>query len=218
MTRIRTASLSLLAILAIGASASAAASAALPEFTGPYPKAFTSSSKTSILETVGKTKVKCAADTNAGSITGPGTGNLTITLTGCESKGFLCNSPGGAAGEIVTHSLTSTLGYINRELKEVGIDFANPAGALLMEFQCGNLLGVVRGSVIGKVTPINKLVKPPGHFTAKFIEKKGIQAIGKFEAGPLDILEASINGGPFEPAGLKASDLIRFSEPVELKA
>jgi hypothetical protein len=220
MTRTITAAIYVVAILSIGAVAAASASAALPEFSGPFPKAFTSTSKASTLETVGKTKVKCEADTNAGTITGPNAGNLTITFTGCQTKTIPCNSPGAVPGEIVTHGLTSTLGYINRELKEVGIDFSNPAGALVLEFQCGPATaGVVRGSVIGKITPVNKLVKPPAHFTVKFAQKKGIQTIGKFEAGPLDILETSLNGGPFEPSGLNSVDLVKFAAPpVEIFA
>jgi hypothetical protein len=217
MTRIRTVSICLLAAFVSSAVAAASASA-LPEFSGPFPKAFTSTSKTTILETVGKTKVKCAADTSTGEITGPTAGIAMLRLTGCESKTFPCNSPGAAAGEIVTHPLSITVGYINRELKEVGLDLANPAGALLAEFQCVNLVAVMRGSVIGKITPVNKLVKPGAHFSLKFAQKAGAQKIVKFAGGPVDILETSFNGGPFEPSGLGSTDVVSFKEPVLLKA
>jgi len=216
MSRIRAVALCLVAAFVMSAAPSALA--ALPEFSPPFPKTFTSTSKASTLETVGKTKVKCTADTDAGQITGPNTGNVTIKFTGCETKGFACNSPGAAAGEIASHGLSSTVGYVNRKTKEVGIDYSNPAGAILAEFQCGNVLGVVRGSVIGKITPVNNVVKPPGHFTVKFSQKAGTQKITKFAGKPIDILETALNGGPFEPSGLSSTDLIRFAEPVVIKA
>jgi hypothetical protein len=216
MARIKIAALCLTATFAVGAVAAASASA-LPEFSGPFPKPFTSKSGVSNLETVGKKRVKCKADTNTGEITGPNAGQVTIRFTGCESSKFLCNSPGAAAGEIVTFPLTTTLGYVNRETKEVGLDLSNPAGALVMEFQCANIRGVVRGSVIGKITPINKPVKPPSKFTVKFIQKAGKQSITAFAGGPPDILETSF-GGPFEPSGLTSNDSIAFATPVVIVA
>jgi hypothetical protein len=217
MSRLRTVALCLIAMFAIGA-VSAASASALPEFTGPFPKPFSSTSKTSILETVGKTKVKCTADTNAGEVTGPTTGLVRIRFTGCESKTFPCNSPGAAAGEIVTTVLSGILGYVNRETKEVGLDLSNPAGALLAEFQCVNLRFAVRGSVIGKVTPVNKPVIPPSRFIVKFVQKAGKQSIMKLAGGPVDILETSVNGGPFEPSGLSSTDALLFKEPVVINA
>lgn len=208
----------LLATFAIFAVIATSASAALPEFSGPFPKPLTSTSKTSVLETVGKTKVKCAADTNTGEITSPSGGILTIRFTGCESKKFPCASPGAAPGEIATHPLVATLGYVSRVPKEVGLDLSNPAGALLAEFQCDNLLATIKGSAIGLITPINKLLAPPKHFTLKFIQKKGIQKILEFAGGSPDFLETSLNGGPFEQSGLTSTDLISFGVPAEIKA
>jgi hypothetical protein len=216
MAHIKSVALCLMTTFAVGAVAATSASA-LPEFTGPFPKPFTSKSGVSNLETVGKKRVKCVADTNTGEITGPNAGHVTIRFTGCESSKFPCSSPGAGAGEIVTFPLTTTLGYVNRVTKEVGLDLANPAGALVMEFQCGNIRGSVRGSVIGKITPINKLVKPPGKFTVKFLQKAGKQSIIEFAGGPPDILETSF-GGPFEPSGLSSTDSIAFGSPVTIVA
>jgi hypothetical protein len=218
MTRIRTTGACLIATFAISAAVATSASAALPEFNAPFPKPFSSTSKTSILETVGKTKVKCTADTNTGEVTGPSGGILTIRLTGCESKKFSCASPGAAPGEIVTHPLIAMLGYVSRVPKEVGLDLSNPAGALLAEFQCGNLLATIKGSAIGLITPINKLLVPPKHFALKFVQKSGIQKILNFAGGSPDFLETSLNGGPFEQTGLASTDLISFGVPAEIKA
>jgi hypothetical protein len=219
MTRTRTALLCLFAVGALSA-AGAAPALALPEFTGPFPKAFTSTSKTTVMETAGTKKVvKCTADTNVGEITGPTSGLLTIRFTGCTQGTIPCNSSGAAAGEIVTLGLVARLGYINRELKEVGVELSNPAGALITEFACGAASSfVLRGGVIGKITPVNKLVKPPARFNLKFTQKAGLQVIKNFAGEPPTFWEASLNGGPFEPDGITSTDLLSFTAPTMIVA
>ena len=77
---------------------------------------------------------------------------------------------------------------------------------------------MVTGSVIEKITPVNKLVKPPAGFNLKFTQAKGKQKPPKFELGPVDVLETSINGGPIEESGLMSTDLLTFAAPLEIKA
>ncbi len=193
---------------------------ALPAFNPAAPIPFTSSSGASTLETVSKVKVKCKADTNKGEITGPNSVSVVVSFTGCEAKGgIMCNSPNGVAGEIVTTTLSGTLGYlVNPEIKEVGLDLSSPAGAVLAEFTCGAALrAIVTGSVIGQITPVNKLLLPPKHFMLKFKQKKGKQAITHLFGGPIDVLMTSF-GGPFEESGLNSSDNVSFAAPVEIKA
>ena len=96
MTRTRAFGLCLAAILAISVGAAASAYAALPAFVGPIPITFKSTSKTVMLETVGKKKVKCTGSSDAGEVTGPQTGTVTIRFTGCESLKFPCSTPGVA--------------------------------------------------------------------------------------------------------------------------
>jgi len=221
MQALRRLALCVAAACAAGAIAAASASAALPEFSPPFPNAFHSTSKATILETIAKVKVKCIADTNEGEVTGPETGHIKIRFTGCESKTIKCKSPNALnPGEIETPVLALAPGYITHTptLTEVGIDISSPTGAPVMEFFCGAALrGTVIGSVIGKITPINKLVNPSGHFILKFAQKAGHQAIQHFETGPVDILEASF-GGPFEPAGLASTDAIGFIAPIKISA
>ena len=221
MQALRRMALCLVAAAAVGAIAAGSASAALPEFSPPFPNPLHSTSKATILESIAKVKVKCIADTNEGEVTGPVTGTIKFRFTGCESKTIPCKSPNAPnPGEIDTPVLSLSLGYITHTptLTEVGIDISSPTGAPVMEFFCGAALrGVVDGSVIGKITPINKLVSPSGHFVLKFAQKAGHQAIQHFEAGPIDILEASF-GGPFEPAGLASTDLVRFALPMKVNA
>ncbi len=206
--------------LAVVGLAAAPALAALPEFSPAAPIPFTSSSGTSTLETVSKIKVKCKADTDKGEITGPNTVIMVVSFTGCETKGpIMCNSPNGVAGEIVTAVLSGTLGYIvNPEVKEVGLDLSSPTGAVIAEFTCGAALrAIVVGSVIGQITPVNKLLLPPKHFTLKFKQAKGKQSITHLSGGPIDVLMTSF-GGPFEESGLSSSDKVSFAAPLEIKA
>jgi hypothetical protein len=207
MRRIRFATLLGLALAAL-ATVPGSALGALPEFSGPFPKAFTSTSELTTFETVSANKVVCKADTDTGEITGPNAGIVTIRLTGCESGGLACNSAGAAVGEIVTNVLTATLLYRNRELKTVGLELASPpTGAPFAEFTCGGgaLRVVIRGAALGALTPVNKKVKPPkGHYTLKFKKAKG--------------LEMSFGGGPPEGATLTSTDKLTFGEVTEVKA
>lgn len=86
-----------------------------------------------------------------------------------------------------------------------------------MEFVCGPLKVVVDGSVIGKATPVNKLIKPPGHFTLKFAQSAGKQKPTHFESGPIDVLSTSF-GGPFLESGLASTDTITFLAPMMIAA
>jgi len=219
MTRIRTLGLCCIAMLALSVGLTASAWAALPEFVGPFPTPFTSKSGKTTLETVKKATITCATDKGSGEVTGPKTGVMRITLSGCEfvTLGLVCNSTGVPPGEIVTATLIMTLGYINGPKKEVGIDLSTATGGPLMEFSCGALRVIVDGSVIGKITPVNKLVKPPGHFTLKFTQTSGKQKPTKFEAEPTDVLSTSF-GGPFAESGLSSTDEVTFAIPTMIAA
>ena len=214
----RTVELCLLATLALNAAAAAPAPAALPEFSGPFPKAFTSSSKGSILQTVSAVKVKCKADVTAGEISAEKAGNINITFTGCEAAGSACESPGAAPGEIATFTLGVTLGYLNREAKEVGFDLAAIAPAPIAMFACGSLEGSVVGSAIGRINPVNKVKRPTSRFTLRFSQSGGKQRAIKLEGEPKEVLETSLAGGLYEESGLTSTDAIRFSEAVEISA
>ncbi len=211
--------LGLLAALLIGGPLAASASASLPEFSGPFPKAFTSTSKTVTVETVSKLKATCTAATDAGTIEDAKTGTVVIKLTGCKALGFECSSSGAKAGEIVTNTLVNTLGYINAQKKEVGLDVSAPAtGAPFTEFTCDGYTITVRGSVIGELTPVNKTVKAGKKVSLKFKQSKGKQKPTNLEGGPTDVLSGSVEGGPSEEAGLKLTDALTFSEAIEIHA
>jgi hypothetical protein len=172
-----------------------------------------------VLETaVSKAKVKCTADTGFGEITGGQTGMMQMLFSGCSLKSISCHTPGVVPGDIATALLSMKVGYINKANKEVGIDLATATGAPFMEFVCGTTLrGIVTGSVIGIVTPVNKAVSSPKTFKLTFAQKKGIQAIPNLEGGLPDVLETILTG-PTELSGLKSTDQITIAGTVELKA
>jgi hypothetical protein len=208
--------------MALFAATASSALAALPEFSAPFPNPFKSTSKTLLIEsTPAKVKVKCTADTNTGAVTGPATAEVTFRFTNCTSTavaGVLCNSPNGAPGEIVTEKLIGQLGYVTRAPKVVGLDLQNPTGGPLAVILCGGLVIELRGSVIGRVAPLNKKVTPPATVKLAFSQKAGQQAIRMLEGGPVDVPLMSTGGGPLEEAGLASADALTFAAPITIKA
>jgi len=201
--------------LTMCAVAATGAAAAPPEFSPPFPNAFNSTSKAMTLQTIGGLKVSCKADTNKGQVTGPTSALVTISFTGCTQAGARCQGPNGLPGEIVTERLVGTLGYVKKAPKEVGLDLSNPTGGPIAVFFCGEDLRVeVFGSVIGKITPINKVVKPGAHLTLKFAQKAGHQAIKMLLGGPLDVPLTSVLGGPLEESGISSTDELAFAAPI----
>src|SRR3954447_6491380 len=218
MRRIRVAGLCAILLLAVAGASAQSSSAALPEFSGPFGKPFTSKSGPTRLRGVSGKRVLCAASTDVGEITGAKTGSVTITWTGCTLKKTQCSTPGSAPGEIVSPVLSMTLGYINKSAKTVGLDLFEASGGPFLLFSCvsGTRVLVV-GSVIGRVLPINKLVTPSGTFKVRFAQLGGIQKIQNLEGEPKDTLEISFLA-PLENAGLRMEDEILFAEPVTLSA
>ncbi len=207
------------ALLAIAASS---ASAALPEFTPPFPKNMSATSGASTLETVGGMKIECAADTAGGAVTAPQSGTISLTFTGCElvlaSGKVPCTTPGTPPETIVTPPLPAQLGYMSHTPTKAVVGLQIGSGEVIFaEFDCINKV-TVRGSIIGKITPINKLVKPlPKHFTLAFKQAKGVQKPKQFEGGPPTFFATSF-GGPYEESGLTSKELLGFSEPVMIIA
>jgi hypothetical protein len=225
MTHLKRVALGVAVAGVLSGAGSATASAALPEFVPGAPAPFTSTIGAATFETaVTKVLVQCTNGTNEGEITSPNTVLITIRLKGCHHGEVPCNSPNGVPGEIQYVRLTGTLGYIRLASPTkpalVGLDLSSPAGALLTSFSCGAALNVnVRGSMIGAISPINKVVLPPkGHFVVKWAQLKGHQKVNHFAGGPLDFPEASVNGGPIEASGLTATDTVKLPVPEEIKA
>jgi hypothetical protein len=209
-----------LAVTAATVAATATAALALPEWSPPYPKTMSITSGPTTLESVSGTKIECVADTGSGEVTSPMTGSATIILSGCEqvlATGKLpCHTP-GLPPEDIGITAPTRLGYIVHTpvTTEVGLDLGSPT--VLTSFVCAETKVTVKGSVIGKLTPVNKVVKAGKPFALKFKESKGHQKPLAFEAEPPNFLEISF-GGPFESAGLASAEKIKFAEPVTIIA
>jgi len=217
-TRTLLSSLAATLCLAGGVGVSAA-TAAPPEFTPPFPNPFTSTSKAMTLQTVGGFKVKCKADTDKGEVTGPVTALVRITFTGCTSGAARCQGPNGLPGEITTEQLLGTLGYVTRQPKVVGLDLSNPTGGPMVVFFCGEDVRVsVFGSLIGRLTPLNKTLAPGELMHLAFAQKEGHQAIRMLLGGPVDVPMTSVLGGPLQESGVASSDLLKFAAPIRIIA
>lgn len=162
----------LVAILAFGVVTASSASAALPEFTGSYPNTVTFSGKTEISLYGAETgvEVDCYETAGSGSITGAKTLTTTLTFKDCvetedKTKCTSTAKKGLKGGEIQTEAMNSTLVYIAKASKEVGIDLdAHETGKpTFLTFVCEHegivYTNIVRGAVIAHITPLNTKTK-----------------------------------------------------------
>jgi len=242
----RTALVALLAVLALGAVASASASAALPEFvlkgTGsgfvyresPLPVIFQQQNGSG-------GGVECH-----GGVTGSGKfisktevsyGHMTFTKCRIEGS-HACKSAGAKAEEIVTGALKGRLGYLNKAEKSVGLTIEPELKTvhLLFEAECETYGKIAVGespsakefcekfkvcegasTVIGTGKPINTSGKIlEWHF--KCAEGKlGRQEFTKFEGGSTVFLEMEFLG-KWERTCLVMAPEIATEAEVEIKA
>ena len=173
----------------------------------------------------------CTKSAIAGEWTGPKTDTEVITYRGCAFKGAVypgdCTTAGQPMFTIVTNTLDTTLldhgehGPSGGEPAEGrvwdALASAEPSG-VIADFVCDSLVEIREsGSVSGVFTPesLNTMTKKAA------LEFNGIlgEEPGKF--GEQDLhSEASIGGGPFEPAGqgiLKTTFSLKFSGKIEIR-
>ncbi len=182
-------------------------------FGGAVKNHFTSSEGASVYETTGGAiMMRCTSDTDSGIYNGESEDRETITFVGCESNGQKCTTGSLAPGTVQTSELRSLYGFIKNPGK-VGTSLEAVSGPF-MEFKCGSTNVVVRGSVIGTTTPINKMSPT---FVEKFVGAKDRQNVQKFEGEPLDVLESSVGGGPYGPSQFTSTDTITNEEPLEIR-
>jgi hypothetical protein len=91
--------------------------------------------------------VTCTKAKGEGRITGPSTGNVTVTFEKCTSSGESCASAGESAGKIKTALLTTTLA--ENEEKTAVIIRVGEAGAPSASFSCGAEKVVTTGTADG---------------------------------------------------------------------
>lgn len=186
--------------LAVCAIATAAASAEAPEFkfSGENDR-FSSKGGALKLETTKGEVVKCERATATGAVEPIG-GHNTVkdflpVFKGCTAtilgKVYKCKSSGASEEEIKGFGLQAELGWLSKSKEEVGILLgpetgrANNSNDLFAEFECTRVSETVtvkiKGSVIGKITPVNAAVGPAE--TTKFFEVKFTKGEAKGEAG-----------------------------------
>jgi hypothetical protein len=231
MKRIKMMGLCLVAVFAMSAVASSAASAVTYEQPVFYGKAaigstvgpvkFTGTLGEASLETFSKSVVKCTAGTATGEVTGPTTTKNNITnFTGCTLSGFACES-GATVGEIKTEVLKGTLGQVATSGK-IGIRLFNEAegagkhpGHHVAKFSCsGGATPVdVTGSVIGELSGAAGGLEggtgvKEGKFAASmkltFAQALSKQKVVKFDTEAVgEQLESSLKGAAYETSGQK---------------
>lgn len=164
MQRFKVFGATLVALIALGAVMASASMAALPEFSPSTAQKFKGTGKAGELTTLGGgIAIKCTANTLEGTITGPNTGTVNITFTGCSALGFPSNSLGDAEKVILTGTLNYELCYINKAEKVVGV-YISGVNSHIEVPSLGVLINVT-GSLIGQVTPVNSLKTGPYTFT-----------------------------------------------------
>jgi hypothetical protein len=172
------------------------------------------------LETVKKSKVVCTAQSSTGEYSGTNElAHVVLTLTGCEMSGLPCASAEAKQGEIISADLEGQLGIERRgasRLKDrIALDLAatdQEVGGMLMVFRCGGFSVAVRGSVLAPVAT-NKMLAST---TLKYAASKAKQKPEQFEGGPRDVLEISLGGSAFEPAGETLTTVQTSEEPIEV--
>ena len=172
------------------------------------------------IETAAEKKMVCQAETATGRYAETKqVAGVVVKLTGCEypSTGAKCSSAGAAEGEVITNALEGTLGWLNEEKNKVGLDLfpaGEEGGEPWFEASCGAASIKVKGSVIARITSVNNMVPT---FTLKYKQKKGIQEELQFQGeASEETLEASINGGTYEKAGLGLESKLTNEEELEI--
>jgi hypothetical protein len=168
------------------------------------------------LETVKGTKITCKAEKNSGAeYSGEkSVAKIVAEFSGCETGGIECANAG--KGEIITKSLSGTLGVEKLEAEAVKnkleVQLKAEAGGNLAEFKCSTISIEVHGCVGHPVTANKMLLSA----TEKFTASKGEQKPDKFAGGPTDECALESNSGTgFEESGQTITALVENEEKVE---
>jgi hypothetical protein len=165
-------------------------------------------------ETTAKTKIACKAATASGEYSGAKSlMGVVIRFTGCTGFASTCASSGGTSGEIVTRSLGGALGWQEQGKKKVALDLSavGSPGSLVANFACGMTAVSWRGSVIAPATA-DKMSSSSSY---AFSAAHGKQKPEHLENASPDVLEQSVDGGPYVQLGATFKLVLSGEEPVE---
>jgi hypothetical protein len=223
-----------MAMLALSVTASAPASAALPEFNGTFPTTYEFTLSQPTFESTGGQRLACQSATGAGRISGPKTVEaVKWHLLGCELDGsWKCNSAGAKEGEVVSSAINGTLVYLSKAKTEVGVAYSPREPKTLEEglvppvtFASAECKGgggslVIRRTLLAHLSPVNVnasrfeqwFVGKGGHSVPESYENEG----HTFEA----VSELMHNSVPFEKADLNAptEGHLTTGSTIEVKA
>jgi len=193
---------------------------------GEHPKFEGVNSDVVVLE-MPKLTIICAGETFNGEYTGAKTASVAIDLIGCSNaaSGKRCQSNPVKEGEIEPPgTLEGEIGLIKVGTRMgVGLDVKrSPA---ITTFTCSEFgeipedTGVVEGSVIGKIGPLNSMRE---ELRIQYKTSEGKQIPESFEGGSKDTLTVQLISGlgsTTEQAVLKEKRIeILNEEPIEIKA
>ncbi len=143
------------------------------------------------------------------------------TITGVSIGGEACNSAGAASGEVKTEPTTLEVGNLNEKKKELGIEERPTTGSTYAKFSCGKNEVVLRGALIGKVSPVDKKTKAGGDLTDEVLISSAKEVYTHFEGGTTPaVMELQINGGAFSevPVSDKSTIAPTGTATLEVKA
>ena len=210
MKRIRLLGLTLIAVFALGALASASAFAEEPTLTNeagvvptagsPQPFAAESPTATELITSAGG-KVGCTSALGKGSFTSQDSGEVEIEFKGCTDEGAKCNSD-GTAGVINVKGPTQLVDVLPTGTLDLGvwIEPKSKAGGTL-KFTCGTIKTEVLGSVIGVVDNKTGTLLTPAEGAEAKTEVKALwkaNASKDQEITTCMSLKALCEKGPFE--------------------
>jgi alpha-tubulin suppressor-like RCC1 family protein len=199
--------------------------------------AFSGSGLETTLTTAGHSTIKCLAANISGEWTGPKTASVNVEFQGCTTPaGAQCQTVTNPQNksEIALKGVEGELGYIKYEEVEgkvpvvVGLDLKPfpPHNPSLAEYECTGSTekGHLEGSVIGKLTPIDKMTTESKLLYSA--TKSGEQRPVAFQGAPPDTLTTRFTTGfPEETTVGSGASSLNIKEykgsnaaPVEIKA
>jgi hypothetical protein len=198
-----------LAVMGITATAFATVAPTLQPVkgTGAFPIAFTSAGGKASFHLEKGVVIECEQESGVGKMTSANEGRDTIKFTGCKEKNTGAKCANAKEGEIVTKELKSLLAYTypakeTTEGRETGVVLSPATGAVFAEFNCSIVKVVVKGSVIGVITPLKTRART---FALAIKQTNAVQEPSEYEAEGggkvLTGLTCTVSGGAAQKCG-----------------
>ncbi len=187
-----------------------------------------------LFETVDGMKVTCTGETSSGEYTGPKLEtNIVFRFTGCdfverhgpyEKVSYPARSTGAAEGEIVSNPTECELGVVKKGAMPVkdtiALTCAEESEFMWIKWKAPSYLGMAEAELCLRGWWFFTLKANSMSMSTmlKSKQSKGQQEWEKLENGPPEPLESTLNGGPFEHAGLMDTTVQTNEERVEVNS